>query len=40
MFYNYKITKVWRNIPVPRYNVREYDGTEIIGTFFEDELVG
>ena len=27
------------NLPFPRYNIREYDRTEIIGTFFEDELV-
>ena len=33
------ITKVLRNLPFPRYNLKEYKGDEIIGTFFEDELV-
>ena len=33
------ITKVLRNLPFPRYNLKEYKGDEIIGTYFEDELV-
>ena len=33
------ITKVLRNLPFPRYNLKKYKGDEIIGTFFEDELV-
>ena len=33
------IRKVLSNLPFPRYNIREYEGTEIKGTFFEDELV-
>ena len=33
------ITKVLRNLPFPRYNLKEYKGDKIIGTFFEDELV-
>ena len=28
-----------RNLPFPRYNLKEYKGDEIIGAFFEDELV-
>ena len=31
--------KILSKIPFPRYNIREYEGTEIKGTFFEDELV-
>ena len=33
------IAKVLRNLPFPRYDIREYEGEEIIGRFFEDELV-
>ena len=33
------ITKVWNSLPFPRYNIREYEGTEIKGAFLEDELV-
>ena len=33
------IAKVLRNLPFPRYNIKEYNDSEIIGTFFEDELV-
>ena len=33
------ITKVLTNLPFPRYIIREYEGEEIIGPFFEDELV-
>ena len=33
------IAKVLRNLPFPRYNIKEYNNSEIIGTFFEDELV-
>ena len=35
----FRITKVLRNLPFPRYNLKEYKGDEIIGAFFEDELV-
>ena len=33
------ITKVLTNLPFPRYIIREYEGEEIIGPFFEDEIV-
>ena len=33
------ISKVLRNLPFPRYVIREYEGEEVTGTFFEDELV-
>ena len=36
---NFTITKVLENLPVPRYKLREYNGDEIVGSFFEDELV-
>ena len=28
-----------KNLPVPRYNVKDYNGEPIRGRFFEDELV-
>ena len=37
---HFKITKVLNNLPVPRYNLEDYNGEEIIGSFFENELVG
>ena len=35
----FTISKVLRNIPFPRYIIKEYNDVEIVGTFFEDELV-
>ena len=32
-------SKVLENLPVPRYKLKEYNGGDIIGSFFEDELV-
>ena len=36
---HFTITKVSTNLPFPRYRIKEYSGGEIIGSFFEDELV-
>ena len=36
---NFSITKVLENLPVPRYKLKEYNGDDIVGSFFEDELV-
>ena len=36
---NFAISKVLENLPVPRYKLKEYNGDDIIGSFFEDELV-
>ena len=33
------ISKVLINLPFPRYIIKEYNGDEVVGTFFEDELV-
>ena len=33
------ITKVLTNLPVPRYKLKDYKEEDIIGSFFEDELV-
>lgn len=33
------IIKVLTNLPVPRYKLREYNGEEVVGSFFQDELV-
>ena len=33
------ITKVLTNLPVPRYQLKEFNGSEVIGSFFQDELV-
>ena len=33
------ISKVLKNLPFPRYIIKEYNGEEVIGAFFEDELV-
>ena len=33
------VSKVLTNLPVPRYKLKEYNGEEIVGSFFEDELV-
>ena len=36
---HFKISKVMLNLPFPRYKIKEYNGDEIVGTFFENELV-
>ena len=33
------ITEVLKNLPVPRYKLKDYLGEHITGSFFEDELV-
>ena len=33
------ITKVLTNLPVPRYKLKDYNDEDIIGSFFEDELI-
>ena len=33
------ISKVMTNLPVPRYRLKEYNGDEIVGSFFQDEIV-
>ena len=33
------ITKVLTNLPVPRYKLKDYNDEEIVGSFFENELV-
>ena len=35
----FTISKVLKNLPIPRYKLKEYNGDEIVGSFFEDELV-
>ena len=35
----FTISKVLTNLPVPRYQLKEYNGEVLIGSFFEDELV-
>ena len=35
----FKITKVLQNLPFPRYIIKDYKGEEIVGSFFEEELV-
>ena len=35
----FTVSKVLRNLPFPRYIIREFNGNEITGAFFEDELV-
>ena len=35
----FTINKVLRNLPVPRYELREYNGEIVVGSFFEDELI-
>ena len=35
----FTITEVLNNLPVPRYKLKEYNGDEVVGSFFEDELV-
>ena len=35
----FTISKVDTALPVPRYKLKEYDGTEIVGSFFQNELV-
>ena len=36
---HFKITKVLTNLPVPRYEIEDYDGEKIVGSFFQNELV-
>ena len=36
---HFTIVEVLTNLPVPRYKLKDYNGEEIIGSFFEDELV-
>ena len=36
---NFTVSKVFENLPVPLYKLQEYNGEDIIGSFFEDELV-
>ena len=31
---NFTISKILENIPVPRYKFKEYNGGDIIGSFF------
>ena len=33
----FHISKVLINLPFPRYIIKEYNGEEVVGTFFEDE---
>ncbi len=35
----FTIVEVLINLPVPRYKIKEYNGDEVVGSFFEDELV-
>ena len=35
----FTISKVLTNLPVPRYQLKEYSGEELVGSFFEDEIV-
>ena len=35
----FTIVEVLLNLPVPRYKIKEYNGDEVVGSFFEDELV-
>ena len=35
----FTISKVLTNLPVPRYRLKEYNGDEVVGSFFQDELV-
>ena len=37
---HFTITKVLTNLPVPRYILKDYNEEEIVGSFFENELVG
>ena len=36
---HFTIFQVLTNLPVPRYKLKDYNGEEIVGSFFEDELV-
>ena len=36
---HFTITKVLSNLPVPRYKIKDYNGEDIVGSFFEDEVV-
>ena len=35
----FTINKVLNNLPVPRYKIKEENGDEVVGSFFEDELI-
>ena len=35
----FTISKVLTNLPVPRYRLKEYNGDEVEGRFFQDQLV-
>ena len=35
----FTISNVLTNLPVPRYQLKEYNGDVVVGSFFEDELV-
>ena len=35
----FTITKVLRNLPVPRFKIKEYSGNDVIRNFFQDELI-
>ena len=34
----FRISKVFKNLPFPRYIIKEYNGDEVVGEFFEDEM--
>ena len=36
---HFTISQVLKNLPVPRYMLRDYNEEDIIGSFFEDELI-
>ena len=35
----FTVSHVDTNLPVPRYRLKEYDGKDIVGSFFQNELV-
>ena len=35
----FTISNVLTNLPVPRYQLKEYHGDVVVGSFFDDELV-
>ena len=35
----FTISKVLKNLPIPTYKLKEFNGDELVGSFFEDELV-
>ena len=36
---HFTITKVLTNLPVPRYKLKDYNNDDIVGSFFEDEVI-